>query len=50
MKFFIYFRLNLFLGLIPNAHVFKYEKSKAKHVVYILFKMRMKAKTYEINF
>jgi hypothetical protein len=29
---------------------FKYENVKTKHLVYILFKIRMKAKTYGINF
>jgi hypothetical protein len=29
---------------------FKYENVKMKHLVYILFKIRMKDKTYGINF
>jgi hypothetical protein len=32
------------------VHVFKYENIKTKHLVYILLKMGMKAKTYGINF
>jgi superfamily I DNA and/or RNA helicase len=50
MNIFILFWVKSFLMAHPICPCFKYENIKIKHLVYIFFKMRMKAKTYEINF
>jgi len=50
MNIFILFWVKLISMAHPICPCFKYENIKTKHLVYIFFKMRMKAKTYGINF
>jgi len=50
MNIFILFWVKSFSMAHPVCPCFKYENIKTKHLVYILFKMRMKSKTYGINF
>jgi hypothetical protein len=50
MNIFILFWVKSFSMVHPICPCFKYENIKTKHLVYILFKMRMKAETYGINF
>jgi hypothetical protein len=49
MNIYILFWVKLFLLTHPYVHVFKFENVKTKHLVYILFKMKMKAKSYGIK-
>ncbi len=50
MNIFILFWVKSFSMAHPICPCFKYENIKTKDLVYIFFKMKMKAKTYGINF
>jgi len=50
MNISILFWVKSFLLAHPICPCFYISKYKTKHIVYIFFKMKMKAKTYGINF
>jgi hypothetical protein len=50
MNIYFLFLVKSFSMAHPICSCFKYENIKTKHLVYILFNMRMKTKTYGINF
>jgi hypothetical protein len=50
MNIYILFWVKSFSLAHPICQCFKYENVKTKHLVYIVFKVRLKAKTYGVNF